>query len=163
VLKIGYSRFQADMPIELQSRVKAALRCIPRPEGGGRQPTLFVEFAIEERLGRMAERYNDGEAWVVDPSPPPLVVYFCRDPHRGNIKIGKSTNLEKRMVDLRCAVPDLELLCWVPDAEPELEADLHKRWKDFAAGGEWFTLEGVADYAEWVDEHCTFPTDTEAE
>lgn len=156
--QIEYTRFQVDIPAKLQARLKAAMKCIPRPEGGGSYASTFAEMALEERLERMAVKHNDGKAWEAD-TESPLVVYFCRDPHRGNTKIGRTTNLEHRLVTMRTSAPDLELLCWVEDADPGLEAELHARWKDFSAGGEWFTLDGVADYAEWVDKNATWPDD----
>jgi len=55
----------------------------------------------------------------------------------GKCKVGKTSNLKKRMCGLRLSSPDLLDVVLTMDA-PELEAILHKRLNSFWSHGEWF-------------------------
>lgn len=63
--------------------------------------------------------------------------YFVSAGH-GMVKIGRSTDVESRLRSLQTANPDrLELLGTI---DGDHEADLHRRFRDRHAGGEWFRL-----------------------
>lgn len=81
------------------------------------------------------------------------VVYFVASDD-GKVKIGTSSNMEKRMADLQTSsAARLTLLLTIP-GDTALEADLHRRFKHLREAGEWFTktaelqhfVEGAAFY-----------------
>ena len=80
-----------------------------------------------------------------------MTTYVAR---RGQfIKIGRTTNICRRMSALRSAAPLLEgaggpvhLLFTHPS---DVEAYLHRRWGRYRADSEWYRFEG--DLAEWID------------
>lgn len=65
------------------------------------------------------------------------IVYFIGVRY-GLIKIGYSTNFQKRLWTLQCASPvELEVFTWV-EAPQSLEAYYHRRFADSRERGEWF-------------------------
>lgn len=69
-------------------------------------------------------------------------VYVIGSPSSTLVKIGRSTNLEQRIADLQRMSPvPLKVLCTY-DGGAELEAALHRYFKDCRSHGEWFALDG---------------------
>lgn len=68
-------------------------------------------------------------------------VYVIGSPSSALVKIGRSTNLERRLADLQRMSPvPLKVLCTY-DGGSELEAALHRYFKDRRTHGEWFDLD----------------------
>lgn len=75
-------------------------------------------------------------------------VYILQDPQSGFLKIGRATDLEKRLKNLRTANPRLEVLHWIEtEADSALESYLHGRLGPQRREGEFFevTVEAVMD------------------
>lgn len=65
-------------------------------------------------------------------------VYFIAAPDAGMIKIGKTTNLEKRLATLRTMSPvTLEPICTI-DYDDNMEARIHRHLSEYRSHGEWF-------------------------
>jgi hypothetical protein len=66
-------------------------------------------------------------------------IYFIRN-NEGNIKIGRSINLEIRKNNLQVASPnDLIILYYIKDVEESFEKFIHLICKNYLISGEWFT------------------------
>jgi len=84
------------------------------------------------------EEYQEAKAARGDPHG---FVYFIRA-GGGPVKIGFSTNVEKRMVALQISSPhDLVLIAKVP-GNKRLEKQIHKHFSHLALRGEWFEMDG---------------------
>ena len=64
------------------------------------------------------------------------MVYFIQAKN-SLVKIGKTTNLEKRLCDLRKEHGAIVLLATIPDAEDD--GVYHSKFRDCWSSGEWFT------------------------
>ena len=68
-------------------------------------------------------------------------IYFIGSLESGTVKIGKSNNPEKRLVELQTANPHkLVLYGVIDDVSSELERRLHRILDPFRLEGEWFKL-----------------------
>jgi hypothetical protein len=66
-------------------------------------------------------------------------VYFAQDGDR--TKIGWTQGgVERRMSSLRTAAPLIEVVHVIRTDDKQLEKELHKIFKDYRIGGEWFAL-----------------------
>jgi hypothetical protein len=66
-------------------------------------------------------------------------VYFARDGDR--TKIGwTSSGIQKRLRSLRTAAPTIEMVHAIRTDDKQLEREIHKVFKDYRIGGEWFAL-----------------------
>lgn len=67
-----------------------------------------------------------------------MAIYFIED-HEGNVKIGRSRNVTRRMSTFQTAhVHPLKLLA-VMHGGPAEEAGLHEEFRDYRISGEWFS------------------------
>lgn len=73
-------------------------------------------------------------------------VYLIQCVETGRVKIGWSTNLGQRLVDLQTASPsELILRGVVPNSTKKDESKLHIRCERYHVRGEWFTSEALDD------------------
>lgn len=95
-------------------------------------------------LRRKADALEAG--WRAQPQSS---VYFLRDASRPAIKIGRSTNVEKRIRQLESQVGRrLQLLATVPGGSAQ-EAKLHRRFADARLEGEWFSeVDELTDFIQ---------------
>jgi len=80
-------------------------------------------------------------------------VYLLRDPITNLIKIGRATNLEKRLADLKTANPRLEVAHIFDDINAvKIEGYLHRRFGVHQQDGEYFdvSIKEVIDYGNSV-------------
>ncbi len=80
-------------------------------------------------------------------------VYLLRDPSSSLIKIGRATNLEQRLRNLRTANPNLELVHAFENVDAvKVEGYLHKKFAIHQQDGEFFdvSVEKVIEYGEEV-------------
>jgi hypothetical protein len=69
-------------------------------------------------------------------------VYILNDPSTNYLKIGRATNLEERILNLRTANPRLELVKWIEtDFGNQIETYLHNRFVLNRREGEYFDIE----------------------
>jgi hypothetical protein len=76
-------------------------------------------------------------------------VYLLRDPNTNLIKIGRATNLETRLANLRTANPRLEkVYVFETEQAVSIERFLHKRFAIYQQEGEYFDvpIEQVIEY-----------------
>ncbi len=84
---------------------------------------------------------------------PMAYVYLLRDPSSNLIKIGRATNLEQRLRNLRTANPNLELVHAFENVDAvKVEGCLHKKFAIYQQDGEFFdvSVEKVIEYGEEV-------------
>ncbi len=65
-------------------------------------------------------------------------VYFIQIISSGEIKIGYSTNVKKRMNGLQTAIPEKIKLLGFFAGDKQKEKELHKKFKHLRIKGEWF-------------------------
>ncbi len=85
---------------------------------------------------------SEGDNWHFDPLDPPETpgVYVLRD-SATTVKIGKATNIAKRMRELQTGNPlKLRLIAILSD-DMEDERKFHDRFKAYRISGEWFRFE----------------------
>lgn len=82
-------------------------------------------------------------------------IYFIRGKIIDAIKIGFTTNVEKRVYSIGCTTPGgVDLLAVIPGTI-KMESDLHERFDQFAIGHEWFTPDpAIIEYIESLGEHA---------
>lgn len=87
-------------------------------------------------------------------------VYIIKS--NGLYKIGRATNLDGRLAQLRTAAPFLQEIHTIRSREfRELEAWLHWHFRDKRIAGEWFTLNGDdLEFIKSVDGHGSQLTST---
>jgi hypothetical protein len=72
-----------------------------------------------------------------------MPVYFIIDSIHAHIKIGKSTNVRRRIQQLQTGNPvTLHLMGWIDSGDDDaLERSLHEKYSKLrGAGGEWFAI-----------------------
>ncbi|SCB40779.1 GIY-YIG nuclease family protein [Rhizobium multihospitium] len=144
-----YGRFPTNAEM---SMLRATDATIPSPKTilsnfGGRSELIA---ALREHIGR-DPRYDDVEAMLPTmkqsmpvqlkgPKPVDGHVYLIKS---GEFyKIGRSDELERRVKEIRIALPDAATLLHsiTTDDPPGIEAYWHRRFADRRANGEWFKL-----------------------
>lgn len=144
-----YGHFPTDSEI---SMLRAGDPTIPPPKtiraNFGRQPELVD--ALREHLGDAPE-HADVRAMLPNhdrPRPTPSMGTKSVDGHVYLIKsgefykIGRSDELERRVKEIRIALPDAATLIHAitTDDPPGIEAYWHRRFANRRANGEWFKL-----------------------
>lgn len=83
-------------------------------------------------------------------------VYLIKDTNTGLVKIGRTTDVSKRLSSLQIGHPShLQLLHTIDCSDyKQEEAFLHSILRYFRTRGEWFRLSD--DIIEWI---CSIPTD----
>ena len=77
-------------------------------------------------------------------------VYFLASKGSGYIKIGFSSQLSRRIDEIKGSSPEpLELLHTIPDASLDIESTLHNKFQHLRTGGEWF--EGSQELLQYID------------
>lgn len=74
---------------------------------------------------------------------PEEVVYVLGTPGSNTVKIGRTTNLAKRVADIQRMSPVPLTALWATPGGSELEAQLHRRFAELRSHGEWFIFPGV--------------------
>lgn len=76
-----------------------------------------------------------------------MYVYFIQIGDSGDIKIGYTNNIKKRLKELQTGSPKkLKLLGYI-DGGRTKEQELHSQFKQYRVNGEWFRLhQEIVDY-----------------
>ena len=101
----------------------------------------------EEAMRVITERTNQQLRPIVFTG---YTVYFIQAVDGGPIKIGVSTNVPRRLLELQLCCPcKLRILGVIPGCNPELEPEIHARFAALRLHGEWFTpAEGLFEYIQ---------------
>lgn len=79
----------------------------------------------------------------------PSVVYFIRCAEAARIKIGTTTNLERRLASIQAGTPlRIELLVTLT-GDSRIEKKIHAQFAHLRVHGEWF--EAAPDLLEYID------------
>ncbi|MCX5365906.1 GIY-YIG nuclease family protein [Streptomyces sp. NBC_00124] len=70
------------------------------------------------------------------------VVYVLGTPGSNTVKIGRTTNLKKRLADIQRMSPVPLFVLWTSPGGSDLETNLHRHFKSIRSHGEWFTFKG---------------------
>jgi hypothetical protein len=68
------------------------------------------------------------------------VVYVLGSPGSNTVKIGRTTNLAKRVAEIQRMSPVPLVALWTHPGGHELETRLHRHFAGFRSHGEWFTF-----------------------
>ena len=100
--------------------------------------SLLIYFFTEEQATFLKGRSGCYKRCKGNP-----IIYFIEAIGLGLVKIGKTTDLQRRFrgISSNCPVP-IQVLKWVPGYSDE-EKTLHKRFKEYRRHGEWFELEPI--------------------
>lgn len=71
---------------------------------------------------------------------PGEVVYVLGTPGSNTVKIGRTTNLAKRVADIQRMSPVPLTVLWTTPGGHELETQLHRHFSTLRSHGEWFTF-----------------------
>lgn len=88
------------------------------------------------------------------------VVYVLGTPGSNTVKIGRTTNLAKRVAEIQRMSPVPLAALWTHPGGHELETRLHRHFADFRSHGEWFAFRRDAvQLIQWavVDEPWNRP------
>lgn len=89
------------------------------------------------------------------------VIYFVRNGFDGEIKIGVTTNLKKRLETIQIYCPNEAVLLATLNGDSKKERELHALFSDFRKRGEWFfpsnkLLNYIRTYANITSEHLFY-------
>lgn len=117
-----------------QQKILCANRCQPVPN----RSVYSFRLDTTDPERRLAKMYE------------PTFTYFIRQETGGPIKIGKATNIARRISSLQSSCP-VTLVC-IAYVEGNFEFELHERFEWLCVGGEWFRddpelLNFIARYA----------------
>ena len=75
------------------------------------------------------------------------IIYFIQQGNGGSIKIGISSNIEKRLASLQTGSPyKLKVLLTIKGSE-KLEKEIHSKFAEYRLSGEWFKpVKQITDY-----------------
>jgi hypothetical protein len=68
------------------------------------------------------------------------VVYVIGTPGGNTVKIGRTTNLDRRLADIQRMSPVALIVLWTHPGGSDLEANLHRHFRALRSHGEWFTF-----------------------
>ncbi|STQ89310.1 GIY-YIG nuclease family protein [Iodobacter fluviatilis] len=93
-----------------------------------------------------------------------MPVYFVSDDLRNQVKIGRSTDVKRRVKTLQTGNPSaLKLMGWINTAnDASMESELHEHYKGLRGIGEWFSI-GPTEVLNELKRHYGFvpkPTDS---
>lgn len=81
------------------------------------------------------------------------VVYVLGTPGSNTVKIGRTTNLAKRVADIQRMSPVPLSALWTHPGGHELETRLHRHFADFRSHGEWFSFRrNAVQLIQWAVE-----------
>jgi hypothetical protein len=81
------------------------------------------------------------------------VVYVIGTPGSNTVKIGRTTNLAKRVADIQRMSPVPLAALWTHPGGHELETQLHRHFADFRSHGEWFAFRlNAVQLIQWAVE-----------
>jgi hypothetical protein len=125
-----------------QTREKSleALKRLREKYGAGAGISLRIDRRCREEDGIPIERYGA-------PAPNPAV-YFIQNTQNGLIKIGSSSNPQKRLSTLQTASAGPMVL--LAATSSYTESGLHRRFKSLRVRGEWFRPE--AELLQLIEE-----------
>jgi hypothetical protein len=92
--------------------------------------------ALQQRIRYLERKLAKRGASIVRADLNGSMVYFLQR-QDGLIKIGRSVNVQKRIVALECSAGPLVLLASIPGGV-RVEAKLHERFEEARKFGEWF-------------------------
>jgi len=69
------------------------------------------------------------------------LVYVLGTPGSATVKIGRTTNLRRRLADIRHMSPVPLAILWTHPGGRELEGNLHRYFAKLRSHGEWFTFQ----------------------
>lgn len=90
---------------------------------------------------------------VLLPAPMPAPQHagvYCAWAGGNMVKIGKAKDIHRRLKELRCANPALEVVA-VISKEPSDEARIHQEFKHLRREGEWFVVSGSLKRRIWLE------------
>ncbi|MDH6224330.1 GIY-YIG nuclease family protein [Streptomyces sp. MJP52] len=70
------------------------------------------------------------------------VVYVIGTPGSNTVKIGRTTNLQRRLADIQRMSPVPLVALWTHPGGHELETRLHHHFAELRSHGEWFAFDG---------------------
>jgi hypothetical protein len=103
--------------------------------GGNRTRATFPPFSQPE-IREIASMEYCAEGWL----------YFIQQGGDGPIKIGRATNVRRRLSELRDGSPDELYLIAAIRGGADLERDVHAALRDYWIRGEWFEADAVLTY-----------------
>jgi len=106
---------------------------------GCQQDTLDDKEYEYEKRGLFTIRKIKNQDLVKFNQEEEYSVYIAHDKVKNIYKIGKSINPIKRVRSLKCSNLDIELISY-RRGYSILEKDMHKNYKDYCIGGEWFNF-----------------------
>lgn len=109
-------------------------RCRNCGEIGFRTDAEFADGMPVTRIGAR-HYYERGD-------PDRGIVYFIAADSVGMVKIGMTSNLEQRLIDLRVACPVSLRVVYHRPGGRWMESDYHKKFAAYRSHGEWFRFEG---------------------
>jgi hypothetical protein len=84
---------------------------------------------------------------------PEEVVYVLGTPGSNTVKIGRTTNLAKRVADIQRMSPVPLTVLWSTPGGHQLETQLHRHFADLRSHGEWFTFRvNAVPLIQWATE-----------
>lgn len=108
-------------------------------EGEVRSSKKWYDSFVGESV--IVEQYAAPVKYEMGETKDSCFVYLMFDSDRGYYKIGKSSNVPKRLKELKTANASIEVVCYYP-AKMKDENALHEMFKDVNISREWFGLEG---------------------
>lgn len=88
-----------------------------------------------------------------------MPVYFIRHGNSGPIKIGRASEVKRRIGQLQTGNPTaLQLLGWlVASNDAAMEKELHEHYSEYRARGEWFKIDQEHVLAQLKQHHGFVP------
>jgi len=142
-----HQKYHMDMASKNLSKTKLYLIEI-EPELINKSQRKYINRIVKNELNNLEIDYMEQKGIKTSRNiMNNTIIYFIQQGNGGSIKIGISSNIEKRLASLQTGSPyKLKVLLTIKGSE-KLEKEIHSKFAEYRLSGEWFKpVKQITDY-----------------